>query len=89
MAKERYTTVTFGSFCDKGQATDLRDALRKMLANSFLQPCEIGAAPIGGSHEVFLTTRYVFTDEDGNDVEDNEKALMNHMLYELSCELSR
>jgi len=88
MENERYTTVTFGSY-DRNQAERMRDTLRAVLANSFLQPCEVGAAPIGGSCEVFLTTRYVFADEDGNDVEDNEKALMDHMLYVLACEMVR
>lgn len=88
---ERYTTVTFGSYCDRDQAERLRDTLRAALANSFLQPCEVGAAPAGGSFEVFLTTRYVFMDDDGTDLgpEANEKRLADHMLYVLASELVR
>jgi len=89
MEKERYTTVTFGRFSHQDSADRLVDTLRAAMANSFLQPCDIGAAPGGGEFEVFLTTRYVFADDDGNDVQDNEKALMNHMLYVLACELGR
>ena len=48
-----------------------------------------GAAPARGEFEVFLTTGYVFADDDGNDVADNEKALMDHMLYVLACEMVR
>jgi hypothetical protein len=83
--------VTFGSYCDRDQAERLRDTLRAAMANSFLQPCEIGAAPIGGSFEVFLTTGYVFTDDDGNDLDEeaNKARLADHMLYVLACELVR
>lgn len=84
-------SVTFGSYCHKDDAERLRDTLRAAMANSFLQPCEIGAAPIGGSFEVFLTTGYVFTDDDGKDLEPeaNEKRLADHMLYVLASELVR
>ena len=87
MEKAKYTTVTFGSFC-RDQATMVKESVAAAVENSFLQPCEVGAAPIGGSCEVFLTTRYVFADENGQDVEDNEKSLMDHMLYVLACELT-
>jgi len=84
--KERYTTVTLGSF-SRDDAERLSDTLRASMSQSFLQPCEIGAGAGGGQFSVFLTTRYVFTDEDGADVEDNEKALLDHMVFVLACEL--
>lgn len=86
---EQYTTVQFGNFCHRDDADRLVDTLKAAMANSFLQPCEIGAAPAGGSFAVFLTTRYVFMDDDGNDLEGeaNRAKLADHMLYVLACEL--
>jgi hypothetical protein len=87
---ERYTTVTLGRFPRK-DAERLVDTLRASMVNSFLQPCEIGAAPAWGECEVSLTTRYVFADDEGNDLDEtaNQAKLADHMLYVLSCELVR
>lgn len=85
------TSVSFGSFCTRNQAERLRDTLRAVLVHSFLQPCEVGAAPVGGSFEVFLTTGYVFTDDEGKDLEgsDNKARLTEHLLAVMADELVR
>ena len=82
----RATSITITNEGSQPHAKKLVELLKDRMKNSFLKP-EIGAAPRGGSFQVFVTTGYEFQDEDGEPVADNEKALMDHMLMVLAFEL--
>jgi len=80
------TSITITNEGSQPHAKKLVELLRDRMKNSFLQP-EIGAAPQGGFFQVYVTTGYEFQDEAGNPVDDNEKALMDHMLMVLAFEV--
>ena len=83
------TTVTLARL-DRDNADKLVTTLRAAMAASYLYP-EIGAAPMGGEFEVFVTTSYEFVDPDNDNapVGDQQKALMDHLLMVLAYEAVR
>ena len=82
------TMVSFGMY-GRETAQKLRATLRERLAHSILQPCEIGAAPVGGCFEVYLTTGYVCTDAEGKACEgsENKARITEHLLAIMASEL--
>lgn len=86
MEKTTYTTISLGNFTSREDGEIVRGLLRESLKEAFIAP-DIGLAPMGGSFDLVLTTTYVFTDDEGEPVEDNEKALLKFMLSNLTFEL--
>jgi hypothetical protein len=82
------TMVSFGMY-GRETAARLRDTLRERLAYSILQPCKIGMAPMGGCFEVYLTTGYVCTDDEGNPCEgsENKARITEHLLAIMAAEV--
>jgi len=77
-----YTTISLATFYGldgKARGERVRDLLRSDLREASIGN-DVNLAPIGGGFALTITTTYVFTDDDGEPVADNEKRVQVHGL---------
>lgn len=82
------TIVEIADFCQTGAGNKVKALLISKLQRSYVKP-EIGLAPRGGGRTLFVSSRYVFCDDDGQPEKDQEKALLSFVSAMLAEELDR